>query len=109
MTRPLYLKDAGDLDLFFHTCVCGELTVHGFYHQLKKIVYRDRFKVALLLQCKSCDTVKVKWLRLTTSPKKRKRWVNWTLVWCAIAPHLPTRWVKWFTGWIMWLEVRLPV
>lgn len=107
--RPLYLKDAGGFDLFFHNCPCGHRTIHGFYDQLRKSVLRERFKVALFLECQACKKVKVKWLRLTTSRKKRKRWIEWILLWCAVAPWLKKRWADRLGKWCLYLEMRLPI
>lgn len=84
-----YVAGVSGMDLFATRCGCGELTVHGFWGQLRKFVVRDRVHVSL--PCGTCGRVGTRSYRLVKYPKaaRRHRLVDWTRLFWFMSPYLP--------------------
>lgn len=97
-------------DLFFTRCPCGELTVHGFWDQLKlKVIDRARKRAVVVLRCGACGRPRVRRFRLTTGYPFRRRLVNWVgLFWRAV-PYIPRRWFRAAAWLALQLETRFPI
>ncbi len=96
--------------LFATRCVsCNDLTVHGFWHQLK-VVHKSTSDKCVVVEfgCGQCGRTHTKRYRLTTARRARHRLVDWIAVaWWLLdhAPRLGQRLARTF----IWLERRFPI
>lgn len=108
--RPLYVMKVSTTDLFFTRCrACGELTVHGFWDQLKKETDTTRKRVVVVFTCSQCGLARRRVFRLTTSTRKNHRLVNWIKLGLRLLPYVPDRWLPRFKKLVLWLERRVPL
>lgn len=100
-TRPLYLRDIGHFHLLCGTCRrCGELNVHGFYHQVKAAgqveIVRERKRSWHRWACHRCGQKHATAYRLTTSPRQPRlrlfRWLEWAHGVLNLATDMPWAW-----------------
>lgn len=109
MPRQLYVMGVTPFSLFATRCPCGELTVHGFYHQLTVEKDAPRKRATVAFPCAKCGAVAHRVFRLTTSPFQRRRLLPW-LRWHAwLSLHVPARWWRPSVRIAMWLERHLPI
>lgn len=98
--KPLYLRDIGHFDLLVNRCLrerCGELNVHGFYHQLKSAgeiqIDRQRLRAWFHWECKRCGSEHSRRFRLTTGRKQPRlrlfRWLDWSKAVIDVAALFP--------------------
>ena len=104
----MYIKGITADALICHKCECGELNVHGFWHQVHKDICKQRKRAVVFMSCKVCGRVRRKQYILTTG-RWNHRLIKWLdFAWLAYR-WLPFRLAKWFAGWMMWLEKRMPL
>jgi hypothetical protein len=112
--RPLHPVRVGADMLFINRCSCGELTVQGFFHQLKFISCSvPKKKLVAEFHCDKCKILYRKVFRLTTSKVTSHRVTNWirlyfriaSLVWdyFPVALRVPSMKL------VLWLENHLPI
>ena len=88
------VKNVTNFSLFHHKCFCGEMTVHGFWQQIEKVVEEEKHRVIVYLPCSECGMVYSRGYRLTTS-RGYPRIINWLylfvrLLW--LIEMVPSRW-----------------
>jgi hypothetical protein len=109
--RPLAVIGVTNFDLFCTRCPCGELTIHGFWHQLDKDVNAVRKRAVVRLPCVGCGSVRTRVFRLTTGRGTRRRLAPWSrlMVWCFIHPRFPRRLFDPARRLFGWLERNFPI
>lgn len=58
--RSLCFATINSFDLLMTNCPCGELAIHGFYHQLEWDVDWLRMRAVAVVNCSGCGRAKVK-------------------------------------------------
>ena len=100
--------------LFFKRCGCGELTVYGFWHQLKDKEFNNKDKVARVpMRCERCQTATYKYFRLTKGTGY-PRMINWFAIVYALS-DVAGMWSQSFKLWVfrhfgmmaIWLDRRV--
>lgn len=107
--RPLCVIGVSAMHLFAHKCVCGELNVHGFWHQLDRTKDEVRKRATIRLPCAKCSVVRTRVFRLTTGRAMRHRLVSWDRLFWRIVPYLTARQFLFVGRVVMWLERRFPI
>jgi len=113
-SKQLYVKNLTSMDLLVHRCVCGELTILGFYGDLESVEKNEELKcVRYPAKCKKCGLVKWHYRQLVTGRAVRRRYVDWITVGFFLIKRIPKKWWRndsfrgWLVNTILWLERRV--